>query len=134
METIRYTGNRRVLVVEDDKLVRELIIEIMESADYDTDGAGGGNEALTKLDGPESYSMIISDIGMEGMDGLELYEEVAKRSKRLSKSLLFVTGTVTVRTEMFIAEKGVARLTKPFNTLDLISAVVRMEADNIRKG
>ncbi|AGC46921.1 sensor histidine kinase/response regulator [Myxococcus stipitatus DSM 14675] len=62
---------RRVLVVDDSPLTRELISSLLEAVGYDTVVAGDGAEALDVLEGPP-VDLVVTDLEMPGMDGLEL--------------------------------------------------------------
>jgi len=62
----------RVVVVEDDELIRDSLLEVLEENGYEAIGAGDGREALDKLaalDGPPC--LIVLDLMMPGMDGRE---------------------------------------------------------------
>ncbi|WP_342375100.1 response regulator [Myxococcus stipitatus] len=62
---------RRILVVDDSPLTRELISSLLEAVGYDTVVAGDGAEALDVLEGPP-VDLVVTDLEMPGMDGLEL--------------------------------------------------------------
>jgi CheY-like chemotaxis protein len=59
----------RVLVVEDDRDVRESLMFVLESEGYGTVGAADGREALTTLAAPDSFCVILLDLMMPVMDG-----------------------------------------------------------------
>ena len=64
---------KHILVVDDDSYVRESTEEILRRKGYDVDTASDGKGALAKL-GEADYDLILSDIKMPGMDGIELLE------------------------------------------------------------
>lgn len=65
--------NQRVLVIEDDEMIRESLMELLEDHGYQTDGAGHGREALDKLLAPTTAPpcLIVLDLMMPIMDGRE---------------------------------------------------------------
>ena len=84
----------RILVIDDENVIRELMREILERAGYDTIGAGTADEALDLLADNE-IGLVVSDIVMPGLTGLELLEEV--RARRPSLPVILVTGRGHVR-------------------------------------
>ncbi len=76
-----------ILVVDDDLHLLELLVETLESFDYQVTAAHSGPEALEKLAG-RSYDLVITDIRMPGMDGIELLNEVRKRYSGLPVLLI----------------------------------------------
>ena len=75
---------RRVLVVEDDPDVRELMVELLEDFGYDTFAAESGPGALALIDGGLAVDLVVSDVLMpDGMSGFQLAREIRRRSPRL---------------------------------------------------
>jgi CheY-like chemotaxis protein len=75
---------RRVLVVEDDPDVRELMVELLEGFGYDVFAAESGPGALTLLDGGLAVDLVVSDVLMpDGLSGFQLAREIRRRSPRL---------------------------------------------------
>jgi DNA-binding NtrC family response regulator len=82
--------NRKdILIVDDDDLVCHSLKELLGMEGYDVDSTLDGLEALRKLN-ETNYSLIISDIRMPSMDGIELLKEI--RGKNLESLLIFITG------------------------------------------
>ena len=61
----------RILIAEDDEISRQLFVETLEKEGYDVDRAQSGEEGISLL-GDGSYELLIIDVRMPGMDGLEL--------------------------------------------------------------
>ncbi|MHA1146362.1 MAG: response regulator [Candidatus Helarchaeota archaeon] len=75
IEKIDREGTRKkILIVDDDRDILILLKEIIEQQGYDVDVEMGGIEALDKLS-REKYDLLLSDIKMPGMDGIELCRE-----------------------------------------------------------
>jgi PAS domain S-box-containing protein len=79
-----------VLVVEDDTSVRLLICEVLEELGYASVEAGDGVEAIPVLESARSLDLMISDVGLPGMNGRQLAE--VAREHRPQLPILFVTG------------------------------------------
>jgi cyclic di-GMP phosphodiesterase len=113
--------SRRVLVVDDEQVIRELIAEILVDAGYDVVAAADAGEALELLE-DERIEIVVSDIVMPGMTGLELLEEV--RTRRPSLPVVLVTGAGTHAMLTDALAGGAAGLVmKPFSHAELARAV-----------
>ncbi len=116
----------RILVVDDEAEIAELIREFLESAGYEVATAGSGAEALELL-AEARFDAIVSDLRMPDMDGSALWRAVSQRLPALAKRVVFVTGdTLGPQTRSFLAETGCASLDKPFTRADLLQAVKQL--------
>jgi CheY-like chemotaxis protein len=84
----------RILVVDDEPLVTLALARLL-SPTYHVDTAGGGREALARLRSGAPYDLILCDISMPDITGLDLYEEIAGRVPELAERFVFVTGGIT---------------------------------------
>ena len=64
-----------ILVIDDEEVIRSLIVEILETAGHDATGAESAERALELLDAGE-FDLVVSDVIMPGLSGLELLELV----------------------------------------------------------
>ena len=111
----------RILVIDDEAVVRMLVLEILESAGHVVVGADSAERALRLLDEAE-FDLVVSDVVMPGLSGLELLESAKKR--RASLPVVLITGAGTYETLSDALAHGAAGLvTKPFAHADLLSAV-----------
>jgi putative two-component system response regulator len=111
----------RILVIDDELVIRLLVIEILEAAGHEVAGADSAEQALTLLDDDE-FDLVVSDVIMPGLSGLELLEAV--RERRASLPVVLVTGAGTYETLSQALTRGAAGLvTKPFAHAELQSAV-----------
>ncbi len=116
-------GRSRVLVVDDESSIRELLQKTLALAEYDVDTAPDGRAALERLR-LGSYDLLIADLKMPGMDGLTLIRE----SKRLKTDLpiIIITGFSTESSAIEAVNLGVAGyLTKPFRVPQVLAAAAR---------
>jgi DNA-binding NtrC family response regulator len=115
---------RRVLIVEDHETVRKQIQVFLETtAGLTVDTAANGSDALKALS-ERSYSVVITDLKMPRVDGLQLLEEVQKRS--LPADVIITTGFGTIDHAVQAMRLGAADfLTKPINLEHLKLVVER---------
>ncbi len=116
---------QRLLIVDDEQGIREVLQAILETRGYIITSAGNGIEALDCLK-RDRFDLVISDMCMPEMDGERLYEALHERHPTLAKRMLFVTGdTVSARSRTFLERTGSRWLSKPFNIRDVEEAVTR---------
>ncbi len=103
----------RILVVDDEPEVGQLLIDILERDGHRVDRASSGREALSRLSDGE-VDLILCDLRMPDLDGPALYRELAAQRPELLGRLVFMTGD-TLGGDMtgFLTETGVRVLEKP---------------------
>jgi putative two-component system response regulator len=111
----------RILVIDDEEVIRLLVVEILETVGHTVTGAESAERALKLLE-HDDFDLVVSDIVMPGLSGLELLELV--RARHASLPVILVTGAGTYDTLSQALTRGAAGLvTKPFAHTDLQSAV-----------
>jgi putative two-component system response regulator len=111
----------RLLVIDDEAVIRGLMVEILESAGYEVVGAETAERALALLDENE-FALVVSDVVMPGLSGLELLQAV--RERRAALPVVLVTGAGTYATLSEALTRGASGLvTKPFSHAELQNAV-----------
>lgn len=104
----------RVLVVEDDFPIAQMLGSILADDGYEVDLAGNGRLALEKIEAG-NYDLILSDLRMPELDGVGLYRELERRRPDLLRRLIIITGTSShPEYQGFLAETDVPVLEKPF--------------------
>jgi len=83
---------RRVLIVDDEPASRELIDIILSESGYETECVGGGADALERL-GARLFDVVVSDLQMPGMDGLELVRAMRASSPAVPVILMTAHGS-----------------------------------------
>jgi excisionase family DNA binding protein len=110
----------RVLVVDDEASIRDLLSKTLALAEYDVDTAPDGTTALDRMRA-FSYDLLIADLKMPGMDGLTLIRQ-AKRIKA-DLPVIIITGFSTESSAIEAVNLGVAGyLTKPFRVPQVLAA------------
>ncbi len=114
----------RALLVEDERVVGDLLAEFLALEGYEVDRAMDGREAL-ELVQRRTYALIVSDVRMPDVDGPALYHRLRLASPELTRRIVFVTGdVVSPETRRFLDQTCLRYLEKPF-TIDEFQAVVR---------
>ncbi len=93
----------RILLVDDEEIIHASVRKSLKRGEWTIDGAMDAREALDKL-GAESYDLVITDLMMPGMDGLELLAEIRKSIGDVP--VIMLTGYATVRTAVKAMEMG----------------------------
>ena len=113
----------RVLVVDDEASIRDLLSKTLALAEYDVDVAPDGRSALERMR-LYPYDLLIADLKMPGMDGLAVIRE-AKRYKA-DLPVIIITGFSTESSAIEAVNLGVAGyLTKPFRVPQVLAAAAK---------
>ncbi len=113
----------RILIVDDELHVRESLAHWFTEDGYEVEAAGSGSEALSLL-GKNSYDVIVSDIKMPKMDGLELLGRVRKKDENVA--IILVTAYASVDTAVHALKEGAYDyLVKPFDPEELSRIVAK---------
>ncbi|WP_285448702.1 response regulator [Xanthomonas sp. LMC-A-07] len=117
--------SQRILLVDDTDVVRMMVSEVLSDAGYHVIEAENADGALAQLRADAHIDMVVSDVGLPGMNGRDMAD--VARDLRPGLPILFITGyaeNAATRQE-FLAE-GMALLPKPFSLNDLLNTVSRM--------
>ncbi len=123
LEEVQPPSAQRLLVVDDEPEIADLMRAMLESAGYDVSTAETGAVALQMLQ-EARFDAIVSDLRMPDVDGAALWREVQQRQPELAQRILFVTGdTLSPGAQRFLADAGCGSLDKPFAKSDLLARV-----------
>jgi PAS domain S-box-containing protein len=112
-----------VLVVEDEPVVRGVILELLGEQGYRTLEAVDGPSGLRILRSPERIDLLVTDVGLPGMNGRQLADQA--RESRPDLKILFITGYAeSVAISDGFLQPGMEMITKPFD-LDNLSRRIR---------
>jgi excisionase family DNA binding protein len=117
--------SHRVLVVDDESSIREMLSKTLALADYKVDTAPDAAAALNLLRVSDTpYDLLIADLKMPGMDGLSLIRQVKELRSRLP--IIILTGFSTESSAIEAVNLGVAAyLTKPFRVPQVLAAAAK---------
>lgn len=115
------TDKQKILVVDDEKNICDNVKKILTEDDFEVELAGSGQEALEKMAG-DSFSLVISDMVMPNMNGLELLKRV--KSQAPSTKALIMTAYASTDTAVKAIQLGALDyITKPFTPEELRETV-----------
>jgi len=113
----------RILLVDDDPLITDLVVDMLAMEGYDVETASDGLEALERLQG-QRFDLIVTDLHMPKLDGAAFYRELRERQAHPLRKIIFLSGTTGGSPEhKAVMESGAPMLLKPFNVNDLIELV-----------
>jgi excisionase family DNA binding protein len=116
-------GRARVLVVDDEASIRDLLSKTLALAEYDVDTAADASTALGRVRAAE-YDLLIADLKMPGMDGLTLIRQVKRIRAELP--VIIITGFSTESSAIEAVNLGVAGyLRKPFRVPEVLAAAAK---------
>lgn len=116
----------KVLVLEDDENLRELLCETLQDEGYQSEGAANGVEAIKKVSSG-AYDLLVVDVRMEGMSGLEAFAHMRQQGVELA--CLVITGYATEEDSIRAIRLGVGDyLRKPFEMKELLLRLARVSA------
>ncbi len=121
LPSARADGSLRILVVDDEDYVRELLADILEREGCEVVLAGEGREALTLFDAQE-FDAVFTDVGLPGMSGWELARAVRERDDRLALAVITGWGDTVTAEEQSAAQADWV-VPKPF-TVERIAGLV----------
>ena len=117
----------RVLVVDDEPSIRDLLSRTLDMAEYDVEVAPDGQSGVERLR-LRDFDLLIADLRMPGMDGLTLIREA--RRFRTGLKVIIITGFSSESSAIEAVNLGVnGYLTKPFRVPQVLSAVARALGD-----
>jgi len=118
-------GGEIVLVVEDEAVVRGLVVEVLRELGYRTLEAADGPAGLEILMGASQIDLLVTDIGLPGLNGRQVAD--AARLRRPGLKVLLMTGYAENATlAKGVLEAGMEMMTKPFAIDDLTDRVTKM--------
>jgi two-component system cell cycle sensor histidine kinase/response regulator CckA len=110
----------RVLVVEDERVVRDVLTEMLQTQGYVVTSTGDPEDALA-LSNEGTFDLLITDLVMPKLDGYELAAAIAAHSPNLK--VIFMSGYTSTTSRRELTEADVAFLQKPFAIEDLAAKV-----------
>jgi len=124
-EQQKVTG-AKILVVDDEPVVREFISKVLTEEGHQVEAVDNAQDALEMVKS-KTYRIILLDIKMPGMSGIELYKRFQKIAPSLARRVVFVTGDVMgTRTTSFLSKAKSPYITKPFDGKQLNIAINRI--------
>jgi CheY-like chemotaxis protein len=119
----RPVPRRRVLVVDDEPIIRELIGFMLEP-EFEVIMLESGCAALERVRSDVHFDVVLSDLMMPELSGMELFQALDRERPDVARRMIFMTGgTFTDAMGNFLSELGATPLLKPFNRDDVHSRI-----------
>ena len=113
----------KLLIVDDEQSIRDFLVRVLEREDYEVQTARNGAEALERLN-QERFDLLLSDIKMDNVDGVELLGRA--REKYADLAIILLTGHATVQSAVAALRRGAHDyLLKPVKNEDIVLAVAQ---------
>jgi two-component system, cell cycle response regulator CpdR len=114
----------RILLAEDDDVMRQYLARALEKSGYSVDSVDRGTAALALLTAGESFDLLLTDIVMPELDGIELAQKAAVIAPQMR--VMFITGFSAVSLKAGQSMPNARVLSKPFHLRDLVMEVDRI--------
>lgn len=115
-------GFKKILIIDDDDTILSLCEEVLHVAGYQVMTASSGFQALDELK-KSRFDLIITDINMPELGGLDLYSRAVMEFPQLRGRFLFMTGDVTPEAQAVIKSQNIEFILKPFRISELLLSV-----------
>ncbi len=114
----------RILIAEDEEITLTNLVDTLRDEGYDVAGTHNGDDALLQLD-KDHYDVLITDIKMPGLSGVDLLEKV--KEKHISTEVILITGFGSIGSAVNAMRKGAYDyITKPFDLDELVLRVKKI--------
>lgn len=110
-----------ILLAEDDASMRKFLCAALEKAGHRVTERADGLSALHALDGPEAFDLLLADIVMPGIDGIELSQLAVKKRPHLK--VMFITGFSAFAASARTQHVNARLMSKPFHLSELVKQV-----------
>ena len=123
---------KKVLIVDDEESIRSMIAVLLQKEGYQVSSASDGSEALDLL-GEQAFDLVLSDIRMPGMDGLELLDRVRSLYPDITVIMMSAFGTVDLAVEA-LKRGAYDYISKPFKADEILLTLRKaQEREGLRR-
>jgi two-component system, NtrC family, response regulator AtoC len=121
----KQNGSHSILVADDDEGVRSLLRDLLEGEGYTVSEAKSGTEVLTTIARGDRFSMLLMDVRMPGIDGLDVLERLRKNDNDIP--VIMITAHATAQVGIQAMQRGAYDyLTKPFEVDEVVLTIERL--------
>jgi signal transduction histidine kinase/CheY-like chemotaxis protein len=130
-EAKRLSG-AKILVVDDEPAIRQFLSRVLADEGHKVETVDNASDALDRIK-RKRYNLILLDIKMPGMSGIELYKRVREIAQSLAGRVVFITGDVMgADTRNFFSKTKAPYITKPFDAEKLKKDINRILAESVK--
>jgi two-component system chemotaxis sensor kinase CheA len=116
-------GKRKLLLVDDSAFFRNLLVPVLNTAGFEVTTAGDGREALALLDKKGRFDVVVSDIEMPDMDGLQLAEALGADARMAGAAFIALTSHISADMIERLRGAGFRAFVAKFDRQGLIAAL-----------
>ncbi|HJX36779.1 MAG TPA: ATP-binding protein, partial [Dehalococcoidales bacterium] len=121
------TKHGKILVVDDEPGVRILLERVFIQMGHQVDTVADAETAVNKLDAGSTYDIILTDVRMPGMSGIELHTHILEKSPAMKNKIIFITGDVMgADIKEFLVKNNLTYFAKPFDIEALKAKINRL--------
>ena len=122
----------KVLVIEDDEVLRQLLIDVLSDQEYHVEAAETGEDGLRTME-QDVFDIILLDINLPGMDGMDVLRLAPARQPDAQVVMMTAFGTVDTAVEA-MKQGAFDYINKPFSTDELVLTITRaLEEQDLRR-
>ena len=119
-------ARHRILVVDDEDNLRDVLVEVLKRDGHEVDSAADGAECLRRVE-ESRYDLVITDLRMPGLEGPALYHALRQRYAENPPRVIFMSANTGIEEyARFLADAGEPALEKPFNLADMRQVVLQV--------
>jgi signal transduction histidine kinase len=123
---VREGVGKRVLVIDDEESILQMVREALMPRGYEVDIASDGASGLQRMS-EKQYDVALCDWKMPGLNGQQVYERARLLNPALSSRMIFITGDViNERTRKFLEQQNKICLPKPFTIIEFRAAIKKV--------
>ena len=120
-------AGRRVLVIDDEPLLRRVLASMLSTLGYVVVEAESGHAGVELASSGESFDAVLCDLMMPELDGPGVHAELMRRRPEMARRLVFLTGgAVTARTRSFVGRSDIVLVAKPVTIEQLLEVIERV--------
>ncbi|MGA2159279.1 MAG: PAS domain S-box protein [Dehalococcoidia bacterium] len=129
-DSAKLKASKKILVVDDEMVIRDILVRILSDKGYKVESAASGAEGLEKIVNTQ-YDVYLLDIKMPGVDGRDMYEAINEKFPQFIDRVIFITGdTITRSTLDFLEITGRKYLSKPLDFSRLANTIEEVTTAN----
>lgn len=123
---LKEVPRNKILVVDDEPAVRRFLEHMLIEEGHEVETVDNADDALERIK-KENFNLILLDIKMPDVSGIELYRRMQKVDRSLTRRVIFITGDVMATdTRAFLLKSGAAYISKPFEIKQLNKEIGRL--------
>jgi len=120
-------AGRRVLVIDDEPLLRRVLASMLSTQGYVVVEAESGHAGVELASSGEPFDAVLCDLMMPDLDGPGVHAELVRRRPEMARRLVFLTGgAVTARTRSFVGRADIVLVAKPVTIEQLLDVIERV--------